>query len=76
MSNEDKQGILVIIVLIAIVAIIWNVVINANNNQGKSYEFALNGEIFKSNNCKERKGIGYCEYEGKFIQVDNYYEVE
>lgn len=73
---NDNTGIVVIIVLIVIIGFLINMVINYITSKEKTYEYALNGEIFESNKCYLKKDITYCESDGKMIVVDNYYEID
>ena len=74
MKKEDRTGYVIIIVILLIAAIIGYLIYKSIAEEEKSYEFAKNGEIFKSDNCYLRKDIAYCEYEDQMIQVDNYYQ--
>lgn len=75
MKKEDKQGYVIIIVILLITAAIGYQIYKSITEEEKSYEFAKNGEIFKSKNCYVKDDICYCEYEDKIIQVDSYYKV-
>lgn len=76
MNKEDKTGYVIIIVILLITAAIGYQIYKSITEEEKSYVFAKNGEMFKSNNCYIREDICYCECEDKIIQVDNYYEEE
>ena len=76
MKKEDKQGYVIIIVILLITAAIGYQIYKSITEEEKSYEFAKNGEIFKSNNCYLKEDICYCEYEDKIIEVDSYYEAK
>ena len=74
MNKEDKTGYVIIIVILLITVVIGYQIYKSITEEEKSYEFAKNGEIFKSNNCYLKEDICYCEYEDKTIEVDSYYE--
>ena len=74
MKKEDRTGYAIIIVIFLITAIIGYQIYKSITEEEKTYEFAKNGEIFKSNNCYVKDDICYCEYENKLMQIDNYYE--
>lgn len=76
MKNNDKQGYLIVVVVLLVTAIIVLVNVEYIKNREKSYEYALNGEIGVSNNCYLKEDIAYCEVDNTRIQVDNYYEVK
>ena len=42
----------------------------------KNYEYAKDGNIYESKDCFLKDGIGYCEKDNNYIEVDNYYEKE
>lgn len=74
MNKTDKEGIIVMIALfITIICLIIWIVESVNKSQ-KEYEYAINGEIYKSHDCFIKKDVAYCERNGKNIRVDNYYE--
>ncbi len=75
MSKNDKQGIVLLIVLAGLIAIFVYWGINSYIYSQKSYEFAKDGEIFQSNECYQTEdGDCFCKYENNYVQVDNYYE--
>lgn len=73
--KKDKEGYVVITVLMIIVVLLAILIVESIANKEKSYEYALNGEIGVSNNCYLKEDIAYCEVDNTRIQVDNYYEV-
>lgn len=76
MNKEDKQGYIVIIVLLTITGLIVWLMINYTTQQEKSYEYALKQEIGVSSECWLDDGIAKCIVDKEIIKVDNYYEIE
>lgn len=74
--KKNKQGNVIIILLICLVTLLAVYIYKSITQQEKSYEYALNGEIGVSSNCYLKKDITYCEVDNKVIRVDNYYEVK
>lgn len=73
--KEDKQGYIIIIVVLAIIGLIGVKIYKSIKEEEKSYEYALNGIIGVSSNCYYSNDA-YCEIDNKVIKVDCYYEVE
>lgn len=61
MNKTDKQGYVVITVLMIIIVLLVILIIERIANREKSYEYAYNGEIGASNNCYLKEGIAYCK---------------
>ena len=75
MNKEDKQGYIVIAVLLAITGLIGVKIYKSIKEEEKSYEYALKQEIGVSSECWLDNGIAKCIVDKKIISVDNYYEV-
>lgn len=76
MNKEDKQGIVMILVLIALIGLMIALIVNTINEKEKSYEGAVNGQIIESKKCYLKNDEAFCEIDNKVIRVDNYYEIE
>ena len=74
--KNNKEGIVVIIVLWVVLGLILFRMINYIQNKENLYEYAQNGTIGVSSKCWLDNGIGYCEIDNKVIRVDNFYEVD
>ena len=75
MNKEDKQGKIIIAIILVMIALITMRIHYCITEKNKTYEYATNCEIGKSKNCYLKEDIGYCEVDNKAIRVDNYYEV-
>ena len=75
MNKEDKQGYIVIVVILVIIGVIVGRMINYITQEEKTYEYVQNGEIGVSNKCYYSDDA-YCEVDNKVIRVDCYYERE
>lgn len=76
MNKEDKQGYIIIIVVLAIISLIGTKIYKSIKKEEKSYEGAVNGQIIESKKCYLKNDVAYCEIDNKVIRVDNYYEVQ
>lgn len=75
-AESEKQGIIIILILLVIIALIVYIVISSVKKE-KTYEYAVNGEIYKSYKCYQKEnGEAYCMKEREIVRVDNYYEVK
>ena len=74
--KNNKEGIVVILVLWAIIGLIVLRIVNYIQDKEKLYEYAVNGEIGVSSNCYLKEDIAFCENNRELIQVDSYYEAE
>lgn len=76
MNKEDKKGIVIILILMAISAIIISMVYKSITDREKSYEYGKNGEIHESNKCYLKNDVTYCEEDNIAIMVDYYYTIK
>lgn len=74
--KEDKEGIVIILILMTISAIIISMVYKSIADREKSYEYGKNGEIHTSKYCYLKKGVALCKEDNIMVEVDRYYEVE
>ena len=73
--TKDKEGTIVIIVLIAIIISLIAYVIYSIRHDNRKYEYALNKKTYQSEKCFQEDGDCYCTKNGKLIRVDNYYRI-
>ena len=60
MNNEDKQGFIILFVLIFVVAILTCIVINTIRAKSITYEYFIGEKVGKSNECySDKKDITY-----------------
>lgn len=74
--KEDKEGIVIILILMAISAIIISMIYKSIAGIEKSYEYGKNGEIHESNKCYLKNDVTYCEEDNIAIMVDYYYTIK
>lgn len=75
MSKEDKQGYIVLAVLIFITSIIICITINSIRVSLIRYEYYKDGEFGISKECYvSDKDVPMCLIDDKFIYVESYYE--
>ena len=74
--KEDKEGIVIILILMTISAIIISMIYKSIAGIEKSYEYGKNGEIHKSNKCYLKNDVTYCEKDNIVIMVDYYYTIK
>ena len=71
------QYIIIIVVLVIISGLIGHLIVKSIETKEKTYEYALNGQIYTSTSCYQREdGKCFCKDEKNYIEVDNYYEVD
>lgn len=71
--KEDKEGIVIILILMTISAIIISMIYKSIAGIEKSYEYGKNGKIHESNKCYLKNDVTYCEKDDIAIMVDYYY---
>lgn len=76
MMKEDKEGIVIILILMTISAIIISMVYKSITDREKSYEYGKNGKIHESNKCYLKNDVTYCEEDNIVIMVDYYYTTD
>ena len=74
-NKNDKQGFWVLAIILALICLVVGFMIYGMTDREKTYEYAVNGQIERSNDCYLVDGVGYCEKDNNAIRVDNYYEV-
>lgn len=74
--SEDKKGIVIILILMAISGVIICMVCKCIADIEKSYEYSKNGEIHESNKCYLKNDITYCEKDNIVVMVDYYYTIK
>ena len=68
--KEDKEGIVIILILMTISAIIISMIYKSIAGIEKTYEYGKNGEIHESNKCYLKNDVTYCEEDNIVIMVD------
>lgn len=77
LSKVDKQGLIVIAIIVVIIVLLVIVMINSAKSHTTTYEYAVDGKIYQSSECYERKnGDIRCLKDNELVKVDNYYEVK
>ena len=76
-NNQTKEAIVVLSVLAIIIAILVTMIVNCIKSRPTTYEYAIDGKIYQSSKCYERKnGDIRCLKGNELIKVDNYYKVK
>ena len=77
LTKVDKQGLVVIAVVMVIIGLLVIMTVNSAKCKATIYEYAVDGKIYKSKKCYEREnGEAICFKDNELVKVDNYYEVE
>ena len=74
--KEDKEGIVIILILMTISAIIISMIYKSITDREKPYEYGKNGEIHESNKCYLKNDVTYCEEDNIITMVDYYYTIK
>ena len=76
-NNQTKEAIVVLAVLAVIIALLVVMIVNSIKCKQTTYEYAVDGKIYQSGKCYERKnGDIRCLKGNELVKVDNYYEVK